>query len=93
MKKPLQVFVEEEDLDRLDEWTRARGWTKADAIRAAIRSLTQSTHDDPLLSASGMIQGLPRDCSTQLERYLEESFRAKTLVRRRGRRARKALRR
>ena len=36
MSRPLQVFLDEADLDRLDAWARARGWTKSQAVRNAI---------------------------------------------------------
>ena len=31
MKRPLQVYVDDEDLAALESWVRARGWTKSDA--------------------------------------------------------------
>jgi hypothetical protein len=93
MKKPLQIYVEQADLERLDAWSRARGWTKADAIRAAIRALTRSPDEDPLLSASALLHGLPGDVSMQFDRYLEDTFRAKTQRRPRQRRTQKPLRR
>ena len=74
---PLQVYVDEAESRRLTAWSRARGWTKSQAIRAAIRALTGSSDEDPLLQASGMIAGLPADASQQFDRYLEESFVAK----------------
>src|SRR5437763_699692 len=42
MSKPLQVYLEERELARLAAWARARGWTKSQAIRAAVRALTRS---------------------------------------------------
>lgn len=73
--KPLQVYVDESDLARLEAWSRARGMTKSDAIRAAVRALTLPKVEDPLLSLSGMIYDrLPADCSEQFDRYLQETF-------------------
>jgi hypothetical protein len=73
--KPLQVYVEENQLARLDEWSRARGMTKSQAIRAAIRALTRPKGDDPLLSLSGMVHDrLPADVSEHFDRYLQETF-------------------
>ena len=73
--KPLQVYLGEADLERLEAWARARGWTKSQAIRAAVRALTRPAKEDPLLSLSGMIQDrLPPDCSAQFDRYLQETF-------------------
>ena len=74
---PLQVYVDEADLRRLDAWSRARGWTKSQAVRAAIRVLTRAVDEDPLLAASGMVQGLPPDASERFDHYLQEAFVAK----------------
>ncbi len=61
--KPLQVYVDDTELERLEGWARGRGMTKSQAIRAAIRALTRVGEDDPLLSLSGMVHDrLPRDC-------------------------------
>jgi Ribbon-helix-helix protein, copG family len=73
--KPLQVYVDDPELERLEAWTRDRGMTKSQAIRAAIRALTRVPGEDPLLSLSGMVQDrLPADCSAQFDRYLQETF-------------------
>ena len=77
MNKPLQVYVDETDLSRLDAWVRERGWTKSQAVRAAIRVLTRPPAKDPLLEASGMIEGLPPDMSERFDHYLNETFNAK----------------
>lgn len=77
MSKPLQVYVDEADLRRLEAWARDRGWTKSQAVRAAIRALTRPLAKDPLLEASGMIDGLPPDMSERFDHYLNETFVAK----------------
>jgi len=74
MTKPLQVYMEEEDLVRLEAWSRERGWTKSQAVRAAVRAMTRKERTDPLLNASGMIDGLPADLSANFDRHLEETF-------------------
>ena len=74
MSRPLQVYMDEEELLLLDVWARKRNWTKSQAVRAAVRALVRSGEDDPLLSASGMIDGLPEDCSGQFDRHLMETF-------------------
>jgi len=74
MTKPLQVYLDENDLERLDAWARERGWTKSQAIRAAVRALTRRPTEDPLLELSGDIDGLPADLSTNFQRYLDETF-------------------
>jgi len=68
MKKPLQVYLDDADLERLEGWARDRGWTKSQAVRLALRALTRIPERDPLLSASGMIDGLPEDLSRDFGR-------------------------
>jgi hypothetical protein len=68
------VYLDEKDLERLDAWARERGWTKSQAIRAAVRALTRRPAEDPLLELSGDIDGLPADLSTNFRRYLDETF-------------------
>ena len=92
--KPLQVYLEEAELARLEAWSRKRGWTKSQAVRAAVRALTRPQAEDPLLQASGMIHGLPADCSQQFHRYLGDTFVAETASPyRRRRRAKPPVRR
>jgi hypothetical protein len=76
MAKPLQVYLDEEDLARLDAFATARGWTKSQAVRVAIRALSKASEaeEDPLLGLSGMIDGLPEDLSENLDRYLDGTF-------------------
>lgn len=66
--------MEEDDIERLEKWARGRGWTKSDALRAAIRALTRPREDHALMAASGMIDGLPPDLSEQVDCYLEDIF-------------------
>ena len=93
MPRPLQVYLDERDLERLEAWARDRGWTKSQAIRAAVRALTRRPDDDPLLDLSGDIEGLPPDLSQSFDRYLDETFVAETPAPYRARRARRSLRR
>jgi hypothetical protein len=95
MAKPLQVYLDDHDLDRLEAWARERGWTKSQAIRVAIRALTRKPADDPLLGLSGDIDGLPADLSANFQRYLEETFVAESpaLYRTNRRRSAKPVRR
>jgi hypothetical protein len=89
------VFFDEADLDRLEAWARARGWTKSQAVRAAVRALTRARDDDPILLASGMIDGLPADASERFDQYLNETFSAerRTASRARHNRPGRAVRR
>jgi hypothetical protein len=73
--KPLQVYLDDGEMTRLDHWARSRGWTKSQAIRAAVRALTRPVEADPLLAISGMIQdGLPADSAEQFDRHLQATF-------------------
>ncbi len=74
MAKPLQVYLDEQELKRLDAWARERGWTKSHAVRAALRALTHDRDEEPLLRASGMLDGLPADLSERIDEYLKETF-------------------
>ncbi len=74
MSRPLQIYLENGDFDRLEEWAREHGYTKSHAVRVAIRALTRSPGTDPLFAASGIIDGLPADLSEQFERHLEETY-------------------
>jgi hypothetical protein len=95
MRKPLQVYLEERDLARLEAWADERGWSKSQAIRAAVRALTRAPVADPLLELSGDIEGLPEDASTNFQRHLDATYVAEPPVayRPRRRRARSTLRR
>jgi hypothetical protein len=74
MAKPLQVYLDEPDLERLDAWARQRGWTKSQAVRAAIRALTRPPAQDAILDLSGMLDGLPSDLSENFDRFLDETY-------------------
>jgi hypothetical protein len=74
MRRPVQIYLEEADLDRLDRWARERGWTKSRAIRLAVRTLTRPAADDPVLELSGMLEGLPADLSEHFDRYLNATY-------------------
>lgn len=87
--KPLQVYVDDAELARLEGWARARRMSKSQAIRAAIRALTRRADDDPVLSLSGIVDDrLPADVSEHFDRYLQETFVAESPAgyTRRGRR-------
>ena len=93
MPRPLQVYVDDIDLERLEAWSKKRGWTKSQAVRAALRALTREDVRDPLLAASGMIQGLPSDLSANIDRALEETFVAKPTAQAKKARAPRRVRR
>lgn len=93
MARPLQVYLDEKDLARLEAWAGERGWTKSQAIRVAVRALTRKPADDPLLELSGDIDGLPADLSASFQRYLDETFVAETPKPYRARRTSKPVRR
>jgi hypothetical protein len=93
MARPLQVYVDENELKQLEAWSKKRGWTKSQAVRAALRALTRAEVDDPLLAASGMIQGLPADLSANVDRAIEETFVATPASQAKKSRPRRSLRR
>jgi len=72
--KPLQVYMDEAELARLDAWSRQRGLTKSQAVRVALRATMRAAGDDPLLELSGSIHGLPPDASANIDHYLQETF-------------------
>jgi hypothetical protein len=74
MTRPLQIYMNEHELELLDAWARERGWTKSHAVRIAIRALTRDRDEDSLFRACGMIEGLPEDLSEHIDDYLEETF-------------------
>ena len=74
MAKPLQVYLDEDDLRRLERFAKARGWTKSQTIRAAVRALTRQPGEDPVLELSGDVDGLPPDVSEHFGRHLDETF-------------------
>lgn len=67
-------MLDDADLRQLEAWARERGWTKSQAVRVAVRALMRSGGDDPLLRASGMIDGLASDLSAHFDRYLAKTF-------------------
>lgn len=95
MAKPLQVYVDDDEMKRLEAWAISRGWTKSQAVRAAIRAMTRSPAVDPIMELSGDLDGLPEDAAANFDRYLNETYVAerKATYRPRCQRPRKALRR
>jgi hypothetical protein len=93
MPRPLQVYIDDADLERLEAWSKKRGWTKSQAVRAALRALTRNEVRDPLLAASGMIHGLPAGLSANIDRALQETFVAKPAAQAQKSRTRRGLRR
>jgi hypothetical protein len=70
MTKPFRVYLDDDDLERLDAFARERGWTKSQAIRTAVRALTRRPSTDPVLELSGDIDGLPPHLSVDFDRHL-----------------------
>jgi hypothetical protein len=74
MSRPVQVYFEDAELERLEAWGKTRGWTKSQAVRAAVRALTTAPEQEPLLELSGMIDGLPADLSERFDQHLNATF-------------------
>jgi len=74
MSRPLQIYLEDNELMILEQWALKRGGTKSQAVRVALCALTWIPEEDPLLSASGMVDGLPKDLSCSIGSYFEETF-------------------
>jgi hypothetical protein len=72
--KPLQVYLDDEDLVGLERWAKDRGWTKSQAVRVAVRALTRPRGDRGILELAGMIDGLPEDASSEFDRYLDDTY-------------------
>jgi hypothetical protein len=70
MTKPFRVYLDDDDLERLEAFARERGWTKSQTIRTAVRALTRRPSTDPVLELSGDIDGLPPDLSVDFNRHL-----------------------
>jgi hypothetical protein len=94
MSKPLQVYLDEVDLKRLEAWAQQRGWTKSQVVRAALRALIRPPAEDPILELSGDIDhGLPADASVNFDKYLNETLVAEYLAPAKARRPRARRRR
>ena len=74
MRKPLQVYLEEADLARLERWSSERRVTKSQVVRAALRAFTRPRAADPVLELSGIAEGLPPDASERFDHYLTETL-------------------
>lgn len=99
MSRALQVYLDDSEFQALAAWAKARGWTLSQAVRVALRALTRPAKgsEDPLLAASGMIDGLPVDLSERFDEQLLSTFVAEPPVQyapsKRKRRSAKTVRR
>jgi hypothetical protein len=96
MAHALQVYLDDGDYRALKTWAAQRGWTMSQAVRIALRALTRSEDQDPLLSGSGMVEGLPADLSERFDRYLGLTYLAEAPApygKTRRQRTRKSVRR
>ena len=72
MSRPLHVYLDDDEHLRLEQWAREHGWTKSQAVHFALRAAMDRPAGDPLLDASGMVDGLPADVSERVDHYLAE---------------------
>lgn len=99
MSRALQVYLEDSDFHALEAFADERGWSLSQAVRVALRALTRASGrpEDPLLAASGMIDGLPADLSQKFDQYLASTYVAEPTQpygpKKRTPRSRKAVRR
>lgn len=97
MSRALQVYLEDTEFQLLQQWAEERGWTLSQAVRVALKALTRPAGEDPLLSASGMIEGLPADLSARFDEQLLSTYvaepRASYVATKRKRTPRKTVRR
>ena len=56
MRRAIKVYLTPNELRGLRRWAEARGRSVSESLRLVARSMTGL--DDPLLAASGMIDGL-----------------------------------
>jgi len=91
--KPVQVYFPEPEAARLDAWARRRGVTKSDAVRAAVKLLTRSEDDDPVLGLAGLADLGAADLSERVDEYLAGTHVGEGGAKYRRRRGRAALRR
>lgn len=94
MSRALQVYLEDPEFQALRAWADERGWSLSQAVRVALKALTQPRDTDPLLASSGMIDGLPADLSQRFDDCLAHTFVAEPpSPKKRVRRATKPVRR
>ena len=95
MERPIQVYLDDHDRERLDAWAKEHGWTKSQAIRQAIRLATKAPAQDPILGLVGIFDGWPRDVSTRVDHYLNQAYGAERKAKsaKRPTRSRAAVRR
>lgn len=79
MSRPLQIYLDEEEIEHLERFAAERGWTKSQVVRTAIRALTRPRTTDPLTALAGMIDGMPEDLSESFDRYLDETYVAESV--------------
>jgi hypothetical protein len=88
MERPIQVYLDDHDRERLDAWAKQHGWTKSQAVRQAIRLATKGPAQDPILGLVGMFDGWPKDVSTRVDHYLHQAHVAERKAKSAKRRAR-----
>lgn len=76
-KKPIQVYLRPEQLDRLRALAKRRGVSLAELIRQGVDLLVGETppDHDPLLDIVGMFEGGPPDLAEKHDQYLAQIFR------------------
>lgn len=71
-KKPIQVYLRPEQLDRLRAVAERRNVSVAELVRQGVDRLLEEipVEDDPLLEIIGLVEGGPEDLAERHDAYL-----------------------
>lgn len=74
MKRPIQVYLRPEQLDRLRAVSERRSVSVAELVRQGVDRLLADipVEDDPLLEIIGLVDGGPEDLAEKHDEYLAE---------------------
>ncbi len=76
-KKPIQVYLRHDQLDRLRSLAERRGVSIAELVRQGVDLLLAETpaDHDPLLDIVGIVEGGPTDLAEKHDEYLAQIIR------------------
>lgn len=77
-RKPVQVYLNDEDRDLLERLAERLGLSMAETLRVALRRLAAErwAEDDPLLALAGSLESddVPTDLSTRHDEYAVSGY-------------------